>query len=83
VLAEVRRRKMTRAMGDPLPGVNAFAAPVFDHTGTVVLAITAMGPAGSFDANWTSPIAAAVRECADTVSQRLGYRAGMESRAEA
>jgi DNA-binding IclR family transcriptional regulator len=75
VLAEVRRRKMTRAVGDPLPGVNAFAAPVFDHAGAVVLAITAMGPAGSFDANWSSPIAAALRDCADTVSRRLGYRA--------
>jgi len=34
-----------------------------------------MGPAGSFDANWSSPIAAALRDCADTVSRRLGYRA--------
>jgi len=75
LLAEVRRKGMARAVGDPLPGVNAFAAPVFDHAGTVVLAITAMGPAGHFDANWNSPIAIALRECADTVSRRLGYSA--------
>ena len=27
---------LARAIGDPLPGVNAFAAPVFDHAGHVV-----------------------------------------------
>ena len=74
VLTEVRRRRMARAVGDPLPGINAFAAPVFDHAGVVVLAITAMGPVGSFDANWNSPIASALRECGDTISRRLGYR---------
>ncbi len=65
---------MARALGDPLPGVNAFAAPVFDHAGDVALVITAMGPVGSFDANWNSPIAGALRECGDTISRRLGYR---------
>jgi len=31
MLADVRRRGLARAIGDPLPGINAFAAPVFDH----------------------------------------------------
>jgi DNA-binding IclR family transcriptional regulator len=75
LLDEVRRHGLARAVGDPLPGVNAFAAPVFDHSGRVVLVITAMGPAGTFDTNWDSTIATAVRDCADDVSQRLGYGA--------
>jgi DNA-binding IclR family transcriptional regulator len=75
LLDEVRRHGLARAVGDPLPGVNAFAAPVFDHSGRVVLVITAMGPAGTFDTNWDSTIATALRDCADDVSQRLGYGA--------
>jgi DNA-binding IclR family transcriptional regulator len=60
-------------MGDPLPGVNAFAAPVFDHVGHVALVITAMGPAGSFDPRWGGPIAKALQACAADVSKRLGF----------
>jgi DNA-binding IclR family transcriptional regulator len=75
MLAEVRRHGLARAMGDPLPGVNAFAAPVFDHAGHVALVITAMGPAGSFDARWDGPIAAALLDCATDASKQLGYRA--------
>jgi DNA-binding IclR family transcriptional regulator len=71
-LAEARRHGLARAVGDPLPGVNAFAAPVFDHAGHVALVITAMGPSGTFDARWGSPIAEALRACAADVSKRLG-----------
>jgi len=46
----VRRYGLARAIADPLRGVDAFAAPVFDHSGRVVLVITAMGPAGTSDA---------------------------------
>jgi DNA-binding IclR family transcriptional regulator len=35
MLDEVRKHGVARAIGDPLPGVNAFAAPVFDHSGRV------------------------------------------------
>jgi DNA-binding IclR family transcriptional regulator len=73
LLAEVRRHGLARAIGDPLPGVNAFAAPVFDHAGHVALVITAMGPAGTFDVRWTSPIAQALRTSATEVSKRLGF----------
>ena len=48
-LAEVRRRGLARAVDRPIPGVNAFSAPVFDHSGSIALAITAIGPSGIFD----------------------------------
>jgi len=73
-LADVRRRGLARAMGDPLPGINAFAAPVFDHTGSVVLVVTVMGPVGTFDIGWESPIAKALRACTGAVSRRLGFQ---------
>jgi len=75
MLDEVRKHGVARAIGDPLPGVNAFAAPVFDHSGRVSLVITAMGLEGTFDVNWDSTIATALRDCASDVSNRLGYGA--------
>jgi len=53
--------------------VNALAAPIFETHGNIVLAMTAMGPAGTFDPAWDGEIANALRSCADTVSARLGY----------
>jgi len=83
MLADIRRRGITRAIGDPLPGVNAFAVPVFDHAGAVVLSITAIGPAGTFNSDWNSPIAKALLECAHAISRRLGYAGGRRPRSKA
>ena len=71
-LNEVRQRRMARAVGHPIPGINAFSAPVFDHNGHLALALTAMGPATSFNPEWDGPIARTVRACADAISGRLG-----------
>ena len=75
LVAEVREHGLGRAVGDALPGINALSAPVFDATGALALAVTTLGPAGSFDAAWDGPLATKVRECADGISARLGYRA--------
>jgi len=71
-LDEVRAHGLSRSVGEVVPGVNAMAAPVFDHSGAMVLAITAIGPAGVFDTAWGSAIALALAQGADQVSQRLG-----------
>jgi len=73
LVAEVREHGLARAVGQPIPGINALSAPVFDHTGAMVLAVTTLGPAGSFDPAWDGPLAQALRECADGISQRLGH----------
>lgn len=73
LLADVRARGMARAVGEPIPGINALSAPVFDHTRGIALAVTAIGPAGSFDPAWDGPLAHALRQCAAGVSQRLGH----------
>ena len=72
-VAEVRERGLSRAVERPIPGVNAFSAPIFDHTGSIVLVITAIGPSTTFNADWDSPIAEEVRKCAANVSLRLGF----------
>ena len=71
--AGIRNEGMTRAVGNPLPGVNALAAPVFSFTGTVALGITLIGPAGTFDTSWDGPLANTLRETADDLSYRLGF----------
>ncbi len=73
-LSDVRTRGIARAVGSPIPGINAFSAPVFDHTRNVVLAMTLLGPQNTFDAGWRSPIAQTLLESAAAVSSRLGYR---------
>lgn len=71
-LAEVRAQGLSRSVGEVLPGVNAMAAPVFDHRGEMVLAIVAIGSAALFDTAWDGTIAAALRAGAAEVSTRLG-----------
>ena len=71
-LDEVRRHGISRSEGEIVPGVNAMSAPVFDHTGAIKLAITAIGAAGIFDSRWNGELAKALKACADAVSQRLG-----------
>ena len=71
-LEEVRAHGLSRSVGEGLPGVNAMAAPVFDHAGAIVLCFTAIGPAAVFDTRWDGALAWALRECAEQVSQRLG-----------
>jgi len=75
-LGDVRRHGLGRAEGAVIAGVSALSAPVFDHRGTMVLAITAIGPSAAFDARWGGAIAVALREVAATVSARLGHRGG-------
>ena len=72
-LAEVRRHRVSRTVNNPTPGVTAFAAPVFDYSGNMVLGVTLMGSSGTFDPEWTGPQAMAVKACAEEISKRLGF----------
>lgn len=64
----------TRAVGRPIPGVNAFSTPVFDHDGQPALVLTLLGHQDHVASAWASPMAAAVKRAAAEVSQRLGHR---------
>lgn len=72
-LGDVRRHGLGRAEGAVIAGVSALSAPVFDHRGAMVLAITAIGPSAALDARWSGPVAAALRDAARAVSARLGH----------
>lgn len=53
-------------------GVNAVSAPVFDASGSIVLALTMMGDAASFAHD--DPAVARLSDAARRLSVRLGYR---------
>ena len=44
LLSETRMHGLSRTIGQPIPGIEGFCAPVFDSTNNLVLGITAMGP---------------------------------------
>lgn len=71
-LQEVREHGLARAVGQPIAGVSAFAAPVFDHNGHIALVITLVGPTGGFDQEWTGSNAVALKETAHDISRQLG-----------
>lgn len=72
-LSEIRTHGIARATGSLTPGINGFSAPVYDHTGSMVAAITSLGSMGEFNVEWDSPVAKAMLEAAKALSHRLGY----------
>jgi len=72
--AELQAHGVARAEGKPIPGVNAFSAPIYDHEGEAVMVITALGHQDSFSSDWDSSAALAVRAAAGEISARLGWR---------
>ena len=74
-LTEIREHGISRATGSLTPGINGFSAPVFDHSGRMVAAITSLGSVGEFDVEWGSPVAKAMLAAAEKLSQRLGHNA--------
>jgi DNA-binding IclR family transcriptional regulator len=73
-ITELREQGVTRAVGKPIPGVNAFSAPAFDHEGQPVIVITALNHQDRFPADWNSDAAQSVRDAAAEISSRLGWR---------
>ena len=73
VLADVRRRRIGRVIGETTPGIHAIAVPVFDYRREPVLAIAGMGIGGRFDSRWNGAIAQRLREAAAILSSQLGY----------
>lgn len=73
IIDEIRLHGIARASNSLTPGINGFSAPVFDHTGHMVAAITSLGSVGNFDTEWNSPLALAIKEAARALSSRLGF----------
>jgi DNA-binding IclR family transcriptional regulator len=74
LLKDIRATGMARALGNPLPGIDALSVPVFNHSENIVLALTSLGPSSLFDASPAGPTAKALKDCAAEISRQLGYR---------
>lgn len=72
-LTEIRDHGIARATGSLTPGINGFSAPVYDHTGSMIAAITSLGTMGEFNVEWDSPVAKAMMNAAQSLSTRLGH----------
>lgn len=79
-LAQVRGAGIVRLVGADrfvdLHGtsISAASVPVFDHTGGMVLALTAIGRTGRLDLSEAGSLVSGLRQCAAALSQRLGGR---------
>lgn len=72
-LAEIREAGFATASEELEIGLNASAAPVRDHTGTVVGALSASGPAYRFDRSRMEETEADIKKAALEISQRMGW----------
>jgi DNA-binding IclR family transcriptional regulator len=72
-LVETRKHGLSRSLGQPIPGIDALCAPVFDSEGHLVLGILVMGPASGFDSSWEGSVATPLRRCALELSRRVGH----------
>lgn len=72
-IIEQTRRQGFAHTSDFIPGIGGMAAPVFDHSGAMVLALVALGYSKPFDDDF-SRISAAVLRTAAALSVRLGAK---------
>jgi DNA-binding IclR family transcriptional regulator len=75
-LAQISEYGIDTALNKPIPGINTLAAPVFDHTGSIVLVIALMGMAGSFDSDTQGSAAKTLLAATQRLSRRFGFVAG-------
>jgi DNA-binding IclR family transcriptional regulator len=73
VLARIRREGIDRALGAPIPGIDALAAPVFDHTNTVRLVIALIGSTGAVQHAESAMPARRLLRATRQLSWRLGW----------
>lgn len=78
-IAEARKHGLARSVGAGPSArhkitVNAFSAPVFDGTGEMVMALSTTCPAERLSSDWDGPVPSALRQAAQVLSSRLGYR---------
>jgi DNA-binding IclR family transcriptional regulator len=69
---EVRKRGVTRTVGERNPFHANISAPVFGRDGKVELAITLIGVRGSYDMSYTGEIARILKQATQDMTRRLG-----------
>ena len=73
ILAQTRRDGYNISRDDLDPGAQAVAAPIRDHTGEVIAAISVAGPQARFTPDKVAYFLDLVPDSAETISRKLGY----------
>ena len=73
MVRETRQQGLGRVRNVLLPGIAGFCAPVFDADGHLALGVVALGSSATFDTDWQSPLALALRQMAQQLSADLGW----------
>jgi len=73
IVETARKEGIARAGGSHTPGINGLSAPVYDHSGQMVAAITAVGTAGQFKADAKSAEAIQLKAACAKLSSLLGF----------
>ncbi len=71
-VAMVQKQGYSVTRDAPIPGVSAVAAPVFDHTGTVQLVVTVIGPSNFIDLSEDGACVARLMAFTGALSRDLG-----------
>ena len=74
-IEQIRDQGFATVESPPVPGVHAYSAPVFDHSGQIVLAITIIGQDHFIEPRADSEFIPALLETTRTLSFGLGFRA--------
>ena len=72
ILEETRQQGIARVMDTLLPGINGLAAPVWDASGRICLALVSLGSSASFDASYDGGSAQLLRRYGQQLSRELG-----------
>jgi len=72
-LAHIRERRLSRARGVLIPGVDAVAAPVFDVRGKLTAVMCVVGRASGMPSDWGEPVVQALDQAARNLSRQLGF----------
>ncbi len=78
-LARVREQGHATAQEELEEGLNVVAAPIHDHTGQVRATVSVAGPAYRVTPERLPELAERVMDTASRISEKLGYRPGLES----
>lgn len=73
-LAQIRKQRFASIVDGTVRGISAIAAPVFDGFGSMVLALTAIGPSATLDPAPDGLAARTLIDCAADLSRKLGAR---------
>ena len=74
--ARIREQGVTHVRGDYTPGIEAYAAPVFNAAGKVIFVLTVVGRVGVFESEHSAQqVVAALKAAVSRVNDRTGFSA--------